>query len=98
MVEEIRAAGGEAVANHDDVSDLGRRRGLIRTAIDTFGGLDVLVNNAGILRDRALVHMTEEEWDTVTTVHLKGHFVPDPLGRRLLARAGQGGTPSGRRR
>ena len=76
VVDEIRAAGGEAVANHDDVSTWSGGEALIRTAVDTFGGLDVLVNNAGILRDRALVHMSEDEWDTVTNVHLKGHFVP----------------------
>ncbi|HEY1117645.1 MAG TPA: SDR family NAD(P)-dependent oxidoreductase, partial [Acidimicrobiales bacterium] len=76
VVEEIRAAGGEAIANHDDVATWAGGEALIQAAVDTFGGLDVLVNNAGILRDRALVHMTEEEWDTVTAVHLKGHFVP----------------------
>ena len=76
VVDEIRAAGGEAVANHDDVATWAGGEAVIRTAIEAFGGLDVLVNNAGILRDRALVHMTEEEWDTVTDVHLKGHFVP----------------------
>ncbi len=76
VVEEIRSAGGEAVANHDDVATWAGGEAVIQAAIDAFGGLDVLVNNAGILRDRALVHMTEEEWDTVTGVHLKGHFVP----------------------
>ncbi len=76
VVAEIVALGGTAIANHDDVADWEGGQRLIQTAVDTFGGLDVLVNNAGILRDRALVNMSEQEWDEVTTVHLKGHFVP----------------------
>ena len=70
------AAGGEAVANHDDVTDWEGGKRLIDTAIDTYGDLHVLVNNAGILRDRVLINMTEAEWDAVIHVHLKGHFVP----------------------
>jgi NAD(P)-dependent dehydrogenase (short-subunit alcohol dehydrogenase family) len=76
VVSEIRAAGGEAVANHDDVADWEGAERLVRTAVDTFGDLHVLVNNAGILRDRMLVNMTEDEWDAVVKVHLKGHFCP----------------------
>jgi NAD(P)-dependent dehydrogenase (short-subunit alcohol dehydrogenase family) len=76
VVELIRAAGGEAVANGDDVSDWDGAGRLIKTAIDAFGGLDVLVNNAGFLRDRMLVNMTESDWDDVMRVHLKGHFCP----------------------
>ncbi len=76
VVEEIRAAGGEAVANHDDVATWAGGEALIRTAIDAFDGLDVLVNNAGILRDRMLVNMAEGEWDAVIAVHLKGTFGP----------------------
>ena len=60
-------------------------------AVDAFGHLDVLVNNAGILRDRMLVSMSEEEWDLVVDVHLKGHFVPTRFAAALLARAGEGG-------
>ena len=76
VVDEIRGMGGEAVANGDDVSDYEGAGRLIQTAIDTFGGLDVLVNNAGILRDRMLVNMTIDEWDAVIRVHLRGTFAP----------------------
>jgi len=76
VVEEIRAMGGEAVANGDDVSDWEGAQRLINTAVETFGGLDVLVNNAGILRDRMLTNMTIEEWDSVIKVHLRGTFAP----------------------
>jgi NAD(P)-dependent dehydrogenase (short-subunit alcohol dehydrogenase family) len=76
VVDEIKAAGGEAVANVDNVADFDGAKRLIETAVDTFGELHVLVNNAGILRDRVLVNMTEQEWDAVIHVHLKGHFCP----------------------
>ena len=76
VVATIRSAGGEAIVNADDVSDWGGAERLVRQAVDTFGGLDVLVNNAGILRDRMLVNMTEAEWDAVIKVHLKGTFAP----------------------
>ena len=74
VVDEVRAMGGEAVANGDDVSDYEGAGRLIQAAIDTFGTIDVLVNNAGILRDRMLVNMTIDEWDAVIKVHLKGTF------------------------
>jgi NAD(P)-dependent dehydrogenase (short-subunit alcohol dehydrogenase family) len=76
VVDEIKAMGGEAVANADNVADWEGGQRLINAAIEAFGDLHVLVNNAGILRDRVLVNMTEEEWDAVIKVHLKGHFVP----------------------
>ncbi len=76
VVDEIRGMGGEAVANGDDVSDYDGAGRLIQAAIDTFGTIDVLVNNAGILRDRMLVNMTIEEWDAVIRVHLRGTFAP----------------------
>jgi NAD(P)-dependent dehydrogenase (short-subunit alcohol dehydrogenase family) len=76
VVDEIIAAGGEAVANTDDIADWDGAGSLVQTALDTFGGLDVLVNNAGFLRDRMLVGMSVEEWDAVIRVHLRGHFCP----------------------
>ena len=76
VVDEIVAAGGEAVANHDDVADFAGAGRLVAQAVDAFGRLDVLVNNACILRDAFFHRMTEEEWDLVLRVHLKGHFSP----------------------
>ena len=76
VVEEIKGMGGEAIANGDDISSWEGAQRLVNMAVETFGGLDVLVNNAGILRDRMLTNMTEEEWDAVIKVHLKGTFAP----------------------
>ena len=76
VVAEIEGAGGSAVANGEDVADFAGAERLVGQAVETFGRLDILVNNAGITRDRMLVNMTEEEWDSVISVHLKGHFAP----------------------
>ncbi|MGE0667185.1 MAG: SDR family oxidoreductase [Sphingomonadales bacterium] len=76
VVDEVKAAGGDAAANYDDVSDFKAAKRMIDQAIETWGKLDVVINNAGILRDRMLVNMTEEEWDAVIKVHLKGTFGP----------------------
>jgi NAD(P)-dependent dehydrogenase (short-subunit alcohol dehydrogenase family) len=76
VVDEIRAAGGEAIANGDDISSFDGAKALVDQAVEHFGRLDVLINNAGILRDRTLVSMTEAEWDAVIQVHLKGTFAP----------------------
>jgi NAD(P)-dependent dehydrogenase (short-subunit alcohol dehydrogenase family) len=76
VVDEIRAGGGEAVANGADVADWAQAEAMVAQAVDTFGHLDVLVNNAGFLRDRMLANTSEQEWDAVMRVHLKGHFAP----------------------
>jgi len=76
VVDEIVAAGGRAVANADDVADWAGAQRLVQTAVDALGRLDVLVNNAGFLRDRMLANLGEDEWDAVIRVHLKGHFAP----------------------
>lgn len=76
VVAEIRAMGGEAVVNGSDCSDFDQAGEMIRQAVDTFGRLDILINNAGILRDRMIFSMTEADWDAVVQVHLKGHFCP----------------------
>ncbi len=76
VVDEIKAMGGEAISNGDDVADWEGAQRLVNSAVEAFGDLHVLVNNAGILRDRVLVNMTEAEWDAVVKVHLKGHFAP----------------------
>jgi NAD(P)-dependent dehydrogenase (short-subunit alcohol dehydrogenase family) len=76
VVDEIRAAGGEAVANTSDITTADGAASLVRQAIDAYGALHVLVNNAGILRDRMIVNMTDAEWDDVIRVHLRGHFMP----------------------
>ncbi|HEY3798647.1 MAG TPA: SDR family NAD(P)-dependent oxidoreductase [Caulobacteraceae bacterium] len=74
VAEDIKAAGGKAVANGDDVSTVQGGKNILQTALDAFGRVDILVNNAGILRDRTFTNMTEEEWDAVVKVHLKGAY------------------------
>src|SRR4029077_6920619 len=76
VVDEVKALGGEAIVNGDNVADWQGAQRLINSAIEAFGDLDILVNNAGILRDRAIVNMTEEESHAVIAVDLKGHFAP----------------------
>ncbi len=74
VVDEIKAAGGQAAANYDNIALFTSGEKLVQQAVDTFGRLDIVVNNAGILRDRMVFNMSEEEWDAVLAVHLKGHF------------------------
>jgi len=74
VAAEIRAAGGEAVANTDSVAEVAGGEAIVQSAIDAFGGMDVLVNNAGILRDKTIFNMEEADWDAVLAVHLKGHY------------------------
>ncbi|MET7983422.1 SDR family oxidoreductase [Streptomyces sp. NPDC005281] len=76
VAEEIRAAGGEAVAHGGDIATTEGAESVVRTALETYGRLDTLVNNAGFLRDRMLVNLGEDDWDAVMRVHLKGHFLP----------------------
>jgi NAD(P)-dependent dehydrogenase (short-subunit alcohol dehydrogenase family) len=74
VVAEIRKAGGQAAANYDSVASMAGGQRIVQTALDTFGRIDIVVNNAGILRDRMIFNMTEEEWDAVINTHLKGSF------------------------
>ena len=76
VADEIKEAGGEATANYDNVADFQGAENMVKQAIGDFGRLDILINNAGILRDRMLVNLSEDEWDAVINVHLKGHFAP----------------------
>jgi NAD(P)-dependent dehydrogenase (short-subunit alcohol dehydrogenase family) len=93
VAAEIRAAGGEAVANGADVSDFQQAKAMIQQAVDTFGRLDVLISNAGILRDRMLVNMTEAEWDAVIKVHLRGTFAPAHHAAAYWRDQAKGGKP-----
>ena len=83
-MKEIKAKGGQAAANYDSVSTMAGGQAIVQTALDQFGGIDIVVNNAGILRDRMIFNMSEEEWDAVIAVHLKGHFtVMQPATRHM---------------
>ena len=106
VVAEIESAGGRAVADGEDVADFEGARRLVEHAVSAFGGLDIVVNNAGILRDRMIFNMSEEEWDAVIAVHLKGHFAVTrhaaaywreraKSGEQLHARVVNTSSPSG---
>ncbi len=91
VVEEIRAAGGEAAASYDSVATREGADGLVWTALSRFGSVDVLVNNAGILRDRTLLNMSEEDFDRVLEVHLRGTFLCTQAAARVMKAQGRGG-------
>jgi NAD(P)-dependent dehydrogenase (short-subunit alcohol dehydrogenase family) len=93
VVDEIREMGAEAVANADNVADWEGGQRLVNAAVEAFGDLHVLVNNAGILRDRVIVNMTEDEWDSVMHVHLKGHFVPTRWAATYWRERSKAGDP-----
>jgi NAD(P)-dependent dehydrogenase (short-subunit alcohol dehydrogenase family) len=92
VVAEIKAAGGSAVANADDVTDADGAQRMIDQAIEEFGALHILVNNAGILRDRTIVNMTDAEWDDVIKVHLRGHFMPTRAAARYWREQSKAGV------
>jgi NAD(P)-dependent dehydrogenase (short-subunit alcohol dehydrogenase family) len=97
VVAEIRARGGDGLTNHDDVASWKGAEQLVATTVEHFGGLDVLVNNAGVLRDAMSFNLTEEEWDAVITVHLKGHVAPcHHAAKHWRNRAKAGDAVSGR--
>ena len=97
VVQEIKGMGGDAVSNGDNVASWEGAQRLVNTAIETFGDLHIVVNNAGILRDRVLVNMTEEEWDAVIAVHLKGTFGPSRWAAAYWREQSKAGKPvSGR--
>lgn len=93
VAEEIRRAGGEAISSTDDVADADGAQRIIDSAVDTFGGLDALVNNAGVLRDRMLVNMTEDDWDVIMRVHLRGHFLMTRAAARYWRQESKDGRP-----
>jgi NAD(P)-dependent dehydrogenase (short-subunit alcohol dehydrogenase family) len=90
---EIVEAGGEAIANSDDVADWDGGHRLVEAAVEAFGDINVLVNNAGILRDRYLADMSEEEWDAAVRSHLKGHFVPTRAAANYWRQRQRAGAP-----
>ncbi|UCD59280.1 MAG: SDR family NAD(P)-dependent oxidoreductase [Candidatus Hydrogenedentota bacterium] len=91
VVDEIRAAGGEAVANYDSVATMQGGKAITQTALDAFGRIDILVNNAGILRDKTMLKMDENMWDGVIAVHLKGTFTCTQPAAAWMKENGQGG-------
>jgi len=93
VVEEIEAAGGAAVANFDSCADWKAAEGLVQQAVDTYGDLNILVNNAGILRDKMSYNMDENDWDSVINVHLKGHFAPTHFAAGYWRTRSKAGDP-----
>lgn len=93
VADEIAAAGGKAVANYDDISSWAGAESLIRQAIEELGRLDVVINNAGILRDRMIFNMTEEDWDAVVGVHLKGHAATTHAATAFWRERAKAGEP-----
>ncbi|GBL20728.1 peroxisomal multifunctional enzyme type 2 [Acidimicrobiaceae bacterium] len=93
VVNEIEAMGGKAIASGDDISSWAGAERLIQTAVETFGDLHAVVNNAGILRDRMLANMSEEEWDAVIKVHLKGTFAPSRFAAAYWRDQNKAGKP-----
>ena len=93
VADEIKGRGGEATANFDNVADFQGAENLIKQAVGEFGRLDVLVNNAGIIRDRMLVNLSEEEWDAVINVHLKGHYAPTRHAAAYWRQESKAGNP-----
>jgi NAD(P)-dependent dehydrogenase (short-subunit alcohol dehydrogenase family) len=91
VVDEIKAAGGEAAANYDSVATMAGGKAIVQTALDAFGKIDILVNNAGILRDKSLLKMDENMWDGVIAVHLKGTFACTQPAAAWMKENGQGG-------
>ncbi|MEX2100072.1 MAG: SDR family oxidoreductase [Acidimicrobiia bacterium] len=94
VVQEIIDAGGEAVVNGDDVATWDGAQALVAQAVDTFGALHILVNNAGILRDKMCFNMDESDWDAVIRVHLKGHFAPSRFAASYWREQAKAGTPT----
>jgi len=90
VVEEIKKAGGEAVANYDSVATVEGGENIVKTAVDNFGKVDIVINNAGILRDKSFVKMTEGEWDLVLAVHLKGAYCVTQPAFRIMKENGYG--------
>ncbi len=86
MVNEIRAAGGEAIGNYDSVAAMEGGGRIVKTALDAFGRLDILINNAGNARPRVIYNLSEDDWDSVIAVHLKGHFTTIRYRRSDLPR------------